>query len=128
MTTCFRCGGAIRQHPKTGLIWIHDNTDGAYAGRQLDHDASPLRQYLVPVRFWETQEPAEVDVKSIGDEEWGAYVFHLGYGHTAYVRPSDLFPTRELAIHEAQLRAEEKSEQDQAEFDALFEQIVKGEG
>ena len=36
---CCVCGGPIVSHARRLPIWMHDNSGGWYAGRQIDHDA-----------------------------------------------------------------------------------------
>ena len=35
---CVKCGGPVKQHAKEPFFWLHDNSTGWYAGRQMDHD------------------------------------------------------------------------------------------
>lgn len=69
-------------------------------------------------------EPDEVDVIDPGNqsepEDWSAYVFHHGYGHTVYVRPADLFESRDAAAAEIARRRAATKAREHAEFEAWW--------
>jgi hypothetical protein len=112
---CVHCKGPVESHPKYELMWFHDNTDGAYGGQQITHEAEPALQFLVPIRYWERTEPTGVfvlridpDADSYDPTAAYAYAYHPGYGHNVYLRKMDLFPTRALALREAERRTLER--------------------
>lgn len=41
VSACVHCAGPIKRHAQATSIWLHDNSGGAYAGKQMDHDAEP---------------------------------------------------------------------------------------
>lgn len=36
---CIYCGGPVREHARGKGVWLHDNSSGWYAGREMTHDA-----------------------------------------------------------------------------------------
>jgi len=88
---------------------------------QFDRVAPGTTLWQVPIRFWETTTPQELQFlqeESRGD--WGVYCYHPKWKHNAYFNRHDLFLTRPEAIREAKERAAEKERKFQEEEDAWW--------
>lgn len=102
------------------------------AGAELRGISAPIPMWLVPIRYWETQEPIRCDflrdTRTPEDhpEAGTSYVFHHGYRHNVYVHPANLFDTPEEARTEALRRKEVKEREDEAAVDRLMAIIFPG--